>query len=67
MARAGLHVEHLPHGITRRPSGDARHRSETVQVGAVADAARFGLSRGRRLRERLAFLDAADGNVGDET
>ena len=36
VARAGLHVAHLPHEIARRAAGEARDRSNPFQLVTVA-------------------------------
>jgi hypothetical protein len=62
-----LDVVELTENVAGRTAGDARDRSETLQIGPMTQRAlRGGESIHSRCRNSPAFRDAAFGNVGDK-
>src|SRR5215471_1259281 len=66
MAGALLHVIELPHQITRRSSGETRHRSEPFQIRPMAEPALSGFAGARRY-ERFSLLDASWWHIHNES
>src|SRR5580693_1473156 len=66
LARPLLHVVELAHGVARGPAGDSWNRTETSEVGTMADRASRRLASASRCDQRLASLQAANRHVRRE-
>src|SRR5688572_25508458 len=68
-SRAGavLEIVELAHDVSRRAPRDPGYRPEALKVRPVACRALYGLAPSTCRGEALSLLDAAGGNVRDET
>src|SRR5215467_3832101 len=66
MSRALLEVPQLTHQVARRSACNARHGTESNQLGPMTHAARSCLSAAARDDQR-SLVDAARRDVGNET
>src|SRR5262245_16521438 len=56
----------LAHDVARWAARDARDRPQSLEIGAMTDSALNGLAPTSTGRERLALLDRAGRDIGDE-